>query len=115
MSALFAHGYCGLGLFALQVSSHGRPRIRSTDSLCGPVLEKGTLPGACRAILKALTARWPATRYAIVHEKFEKWTMPLILPPRWVDYLVASHLKLLPSAAEKWPVMNSRLARQKAA
>ena len=115
MSALFTHGCCEMGLLFCKSALMVSPEPSSADELCGHVSFKRTLPDACRAILNALTARWPATRYAIVHQKFTKWTMPLILPPRWVDYLVASHLKLLPSVENKQPEMSSRLARQKAA
>ncbi|EIE22963.1 short-chain dehydrogenase/reductase SDR [Coccomyxa subellipsoidea C-169] len=48
-----------------------------------------------RGIEKALTARRPSVRYAIVANKFQRWTLPLLLPVRWVDWLMASTLGLL--------------------
>ncbi len=50
----------------------------------------------CRGILKALTIKRPRVRYAIVANRVAKWTLPLLLPVRLVDWLVASKLKLLP-------------------
>lgn len=50
----------------------------------------------CRAILKALTVKRPSVRYAIVHNRLQRWTLPLLLPVRLVDWLMASTLKLLP-------------------
>ena len=50
----------------------------------------------CRAIQKALTARRPYVRYAIVADRLAKWTLPLLLPVRLVDWLLASTLKMLP-------------------
>ena len=68
---------------------------------------------ACRAILKALTAHRPATRYAVVYQKFRRWTVPLALPPRWLDYMIASHLKLLPPTKIAGP--SQRLRSKKVA
>ncbi|CAL5221917.1 g4187 [Coccomyxa viridis] len=49
-----------------------------------------------RGILKALTVHCPWTRYAIVANRLERWTLPLLLPVRWVDWLMATKLGLLP-------------------
>ncbi len=46
--------------------------------------------------MHALTARAPWVRYAMVQHRFAKWTLPLLLPKRWVDWLMASALGLLP-------------------
>ena len=50
----------------------------------------------CRAIQKALIARRPYVRYAIIADRLAKWTLPLLLPVRLVDWLLASTLKMLP-------------------
>ena len=50
----------------------------------------------CRGILEALTAKRPRVRYAIVANRLARWTLPLLLPVRLVDWLMASTLKLLP-------------------
>ena len=49
-----------------------------------------------RGILEALTARRPWTRYAIVANRLGRWTLPLLLPVRLVDWLMATKLNLLP-------------------
>ena len=49
-----------------------------------------------RWILRALTAKRPWTRYAIVANRLGRWTLPLLLPARWVDWLMATKLSLLP-------------------
>jgi hypothetical protein len=49
-----------------------------------------------RGILKALTARRPRVRIAIVHDRLMRWTLPLLLPARLVDWLMASMLHMLP-------------------
>ena len=49
--------------------------------------------------MHALTARTPWVRYAVVQKRFAKWTLPLLLPKRWVDWLMASALGLLPKTS----------------
>ncbi|BDA49900.1 Uncharacterized oxidoreductase YbbO [Coccomyxa sp. Obi] len=48
-----------------------------------------------RGIQKALAVARPAARYAIVANRLAKWTLPLLLPPRWVDWLMANTLGLI--------------------
>ena len=50
----------------------------------------------CRAIQTALSTSRPYVRYAVVADRLAKWTLPLLLPVRLVDWLMASTLKLLP-------------------
>ena len=47
-----------------------------------------------KVVLEALTARKPRTRYAVVRNRFVNWTLPLILPSRIVDRLIARQLGL---------------------
>ncbi|BDA49899.1 Uncharacterized oxidoreductase YbbO [Coccomyxa sp. Obi] len=42
-----------------------------------------------RCVLEALTAWWPATRYSPVANKLTIWTLPMLLPARWVDWILA--------------------------
>ena len=50
----------------------------------------------CRVILKALTAPRPWTRYAVVYKRLMNWTLPLLLPARWVDKAMADTFELNP-------------------
>ncbi|KAK9820632.1 hypothetical protein WJX81_000525 [Elliptochloris bilobata] len=45
-------------------------------------------------VLKALTTQAPAARCAVVYKRFQNWTLPLSLPPRWLDQLMAMALQL---------------------
>lgn len=49
-----------------------------------------------RSVLEALTAARPKVRYAVVPQKLRNWTIPRILPKRWVDRILAKQLGLLP-------------------
>ncbi|HVE85781.1 MAG TPA: SDR family oxidoreductase [Myxococcales bacterium] len=48
------------------------------------------------AIWTALSARRPKVRYAVVPQRFTKWTLPTTLPARLVDRLVARAVGLTP-------------------
>eukprot|EP00884_Botryococcus_braunii_P005714 jgi/Botrbrau1/15143/Bobra.0149s0013.1 len=52
--------------------------------------------GLGSVVLKALTARRPCTRYAVVRKRFSMWTLPLSLPDRWIDHILAKKFSLLP-------------------
>lgn len=45
-------------------------------------------------IWKALTVAHPHVRYAVVQQRFVNWTLPLLLPKRQVDKLMARNLGL---------------------
>jgi NAD(P)-dependent dehydrogenase (short-subunit alcohol dehydrogenase family) len=45
-------------------------------------------------ILQALTARSPRVRYAVVPQRFRNWFIPLLLPRRLVDAVLARNLGL---------------------
>jgi NAD(P)-dependent dehydrogenase (short-subunit alcohol dehydrogenase family) len=45
-------------------------------------------------VLKALTAAKPKVRYAIVPSRLINWTIPMLLPKRWVDKIIARNLKI---------------------
>ncbi len=49
-----------------------------------------------QAVYTALTARKPEVRYAIVPQKLKNWTIPMRLPKRLLDRLIAKQLGLLP-------------------
>ncbi|RUL87335.1 SDR family oxidoreductase [Tautonia sociabilis] len=48
------------------------------------------------AILSALTARRPRARYAVVPGRPWNWTLPMLLPTRLVDRIIAAQLGLSP-------------------
>ena len=58
------------------------------------------LAAHARYVLKALTARAPAWRYAVVYKRLQNWSLPMALPPRWLDrmFMAALGLKQLPRA-----------------
>ncbi len=45
--------------------------------------------GACRCVVGALVSRKPRARYALVAQRFKNWTLPMWLPERWMDTLMA--------------------------
>ena len=49
-----------------------------------------------RYVLKALTARAPAWRYAVVYKRLLNWSLPVLLPARWLDLLFAKALGFAP-------------------
>ena len=49
-----------------------------------------------RYVLKALTARAPAWRYAVVYKRLLNWSLPMLLPARWPDLLFAKALGFKP-------------------
>jgi NAD(P)-dependent dehydrogenase (short-subunit alcohol dehydrogenase family) len=49
------------------------------------------------AVLTALTSTSPHTAYPVVQQKFKNWTLPRLLPKRWLDTLVGKQFGLLPS------------------
>jgi NAD(P)-dependent dehydrogenase (short-subunit alcohol dehydrogenase family) len=58
----------------------------------------GLLPpeAVARTVFKALTARRPEARYAVVGNRLLTWWLPRMLPDRWFDRLAASRLGLRP-------------------
>lgn len=42
-----------------------------------------------RCVVEALTAKKPRTRYAIVAQHFQNWTLPMWLPDRLMDTIMA--------------------------
>lgn len=57
--------------------------------------KKGLAPEAIgHAVHKALTARKPKVRYAVVPERFKNWTLPMLLPKRTVDRLIGKQIGL---------------------
>lgn len=75
-----------------------------TNTDYGPVLGKfrdfmiargrrGLAPErVAEVVWRALTARRPRTRYAVVHHKFKNWFLPRLLPARLIDRAVAKQL-----------------------
>ncbi|VVC76391.1 Serine 3-dehydrogenase [Aquicella siphonis] len=65
--------------------------------------EKSGLPAETVAnlLLHILQSRRPKTRYAPVPQKFFNWTLPNLLPRRWVDWLIAKKLGLLPDNTKR--------------
>jgi hypothetical protein len=49
-------------------------------------------------VCEALTAARPKARYSPVAGRFQNWTLPMMLPKRVVDRIVAKTFGLRPSA-----------------
>ena len=49
-----------------------------------------------QVVFAALTTAKPRVRYAVVPQKLKNWTLPNLLPRRWVDRLVAGQVGLRP-------------------
>ncbi|BDA48451.1 Retinol dehydrogenase 16 [Coccomyxa sp. Obi] len=65
-------------------------------------VQKGHAPGdIARVVVTALTAWWPKTRYAIVAQPFSNWILPMWLPARWMDSLMAASFLVRPDEAKK--------------
>ena len=63
---------------------------------------KGHAPDhIAKAVEHALFADRPKVRYAVVQGWFQNWFLPLTLPKRWVDRIIAKQLGLVPSTPEK--------------
>ena len=45
-------------------------------------------------IRKVLNDKKPKTRYTLVKNKFTSWTLPRLLPDRWLDRIIFTKLKL---------------------
>jgi NAD(P)-dependent dehydrogenase (short-subunit alcohol dehydrogenase family) len=45
-------------------------------------------------VLRALTVARPRVRYAVVPKSLINWTLPRLLPRRWIDRLIASRLHM---------------------
>jgi len=58
--------------------------------------EKTALPPerVAQAVMTALTARNPRTRYVVIRKPLMNWWLPRLLPERWVDRLIAKKLGL---------------------
>ncbi len=54
-----------------------------------------------KVVLKALTATKPSVRYSVVPQRLKNWTLPNLLPRRWVDRLIARQIDLRPVPAVK--------------
>ena len=60
---------------------------------------KGLPPSAIAAVVRdAIEHPSPKTRYAVLRGKFANWTLPMLLPKRWVDNILAARLGLKPGA-----------------
>jgi NAD(P)-dependent dehydrogenase (short-subunit alcohol dehydrogenase family) len=71
------------------------PSIQKFLNFFGEEGKKGLAPEAiAQTIYQALTASKPKTRYAIVPQPFKNWTMPRILPKRFLDRFLAKQLGL---------------------
>ena len=67
----------------------------SNTHSCPPARDPHLL-GLDRYVLKALTARAPAWRYAVVFKRLLNWSLPVTLPARWLDLLFAYALGFKP-------------------
>ncbi len=58
---------------------------------------KGLAPEVVgEAVHTALTVSKPKVRYAVVKQKFQNWTVPMLLPKRLLDRLMGKQLGLIP-------------------
>jgi len=57
--------------------------------------KKGLAPAEIgRAVYRALTVSKPNARYAVVPQRFKNWTLPMLLPKRLLDRLLAKQFGL---------------------
>ena len=76
------------GPFPIECLYEDMPATPSTDLL------QGTLDVL---ILKVLTTRNPKVRYAILSGRLMNWTIPQLLPKRFLDRTIGKAVGLLPS------------------
>ena len=58
--------------------------------------QKGLEPDQIgKVVYSALTVRRPKLRYAVVPQRFRNWTLPRLLPKRWVDHMIGRQSGLL--------------------
>ena len=55
-------------------------------------------------VFRALTTAKPRVRYSVVPQKLRNWSLPNLLPRRWVDRLIAGQIGLQPESSTKRPV-----------
>ena len=55
-------------------------------------------------VLAALTAARPRIRYEVIPQKFKNWTLPNLLPRRWVDRLIAGQVGLRKRIGDDQPL-----------
>jgi NAD(P)-dependent dehydrogenase (short-subunit alcohol dehydrogenase family) len=48
------------------------------------------------SVHRALTTAHPKARYAVVPQRLKNWTIPMLLPTRWLDRLIGKQFGLLP-------------------
>jgi short-subunit dehydrogenase len=58
-------------------------------------------PRVAQAVLRALTQQRPPALILVVESHFRDWTLPRLLPARWLDALIARKLGLGPRPPEK--------------
>jgi len=82
----------------------GTPYEKSLRRFNKMIVEKGKtgLPpnSVATLILKSLEAKHPKTRYVITPNRFNSFTLPGILPEKWVDRLTAKLLHIYPNRSE---------------
>ncbi|MBB5519895.1 SDR family oxidoreductase [Amphiplicatus metriothermophilus] len=74
------------------------PYLKRMAALMKEVGDDGLEPEAVgRLVLRALTAKRPKTRYAILKNRFMLWTLPRLLPRRMVDAMIAKRFGMAPA------------------
>lgn len=74
------------------------PYLERMAALLREVGDGGLDPEAVgRLVLRALTAKRPKTRYAILKNRFMLWTLPRLLPRRMVDAMIAKRFGMAPA------------------
>ncbi|CAL5224405.1 g7087 [Coccomyxa viridis] len=64
--------------------------LKSFDQNVVEAVKKGHTPEqVARCVVGALVSRKPRARYALVAQRFKNWTLPMWLPERWMDTLMA--------------------------
>ena len=54
-----------------------------------------------RVIRKAIEAKSPKTRYVVCSERLKYWTLPRLLPDRWLDRLIANTMGLCKTESKR--------------
>ncbi|KAK9917367.1 hypothetical protein WJX75_003592 [Coccomyxa subellipsoidea] len=75
--------------------------LEAFDKRIIQAVQKGHSPADIASVVEtALTAWWPRARYAIVAQPFSNWILPMWLPARWMDNLMAASFLIRPESVK---------------
>ena len=72
-----------------------------TETSKGAVVVTGASTGIGEASVAALTDQRPPARIRVVRRYLLDWTLPRLLPARWLDWLIARRLGFLAQATKR--------------